>query len=129
VPRGLGSSRLGRALPTILVTALLAWAVAAFVVAERLKLQPPPIRRVAVDRVFSPVCACESRVARIAFVLPRPNRVSLTILDRESQAVRHLVRNRRLRSGPVQMNWDGRTDDGTLSTDRGSICPTRAGGS
>ena len=91
----------------ILVTALLAGTVAAFVVAERLKLQPAPIRTVEVDRVFSPVCDCRSRAATISFMLPRPGRLSLSIVDQNQRVVRRLAENRRFDAGTVRVSWDG----------------------
>jgi hypothetical protein len=101
-----------RLLPTVFVLVLLAATVAAFALAERLKLQPAPVRSVKIQHtVFSPACECKQRVAPIAFTLRKPTRVTLTMLDAEDRGVSRVVVNKRFER-QVSVAWDGRDDEG-----------------
>lgn len=103
-------SRLG---PTVLVIALLAATIAAFALAERLKLEPSPITNTRVPyRIISPVCDCPTEVAPIRFVLRKPGRVVAVILHGED-VVRTLV-DRRYPAGRVRLRWDGRDEAGRV---------------
>jgi hypothetical protein len=103
-------SRLG---PTVLVIALLAATIAAFALAERLKLEPSPITNTRVpNRIFSPVCDCPTEIAPIRFVLRKPGRVVAVILHGED-VVRTLA-DRRYPAGPVRLRWDGRDEAGRV---------------
>ena len=42
-----------------------------------MKIEPSPILAPRIDKVFSPVCDCDSRVATIQFRLRKPDRVRL----------------------------------------------------
>src|SRR5438477_12199752 len=78
LPRTASASRLA---PFLLVVALLGATAAAFAVTEGLKLEPSPVRSTDVDKVFSPVCDCLSRVAHIRFRLRKTDRLTLAIVD------------------------------------------------
>jgi hypothetical protein len=108
---------LARLLPTLLVLALLAATAAAFAVAERLKLERPPIAAPEIDKVFSPVCRCPTDDAEIAFRLRRSDTIQLAIVDDELRLVRRLVGSSRVPAGPFETTWDGRDDDGALVPD------------
>ncbi len=97
----------------LLVLALLGATAVAFVVAERLKLEPSPIRDTHVTKVFSPVCNCGTDGARIAFRLRRGETMEVAILDAGGRSVRTLV-DRKFPRGPVELRWDGRDDAGRL---------------
>jgi hypothetical protein len=71
---------LTRFAPTVLVLALLGATAAAFAVSERLKLEPSPITKTRVAKVFSPVCNCSQRVARVQFRLRRTDRLTVQVL-------------------------------------------------
>jgi hypothetical protein len=93
--------------PTLLVIALLAATIAAFALAERLKLEPSPITDTRVpDRIISPICDCRTEVARIDFRLREPGRVVAEILHGD-QVVRTIV-DKPYAAGPVRVRWDGR---------------------
>jgi FlgD Ig-like domain len=96
------------------VLALLMGSALAFGVAERLKIEKSPVAGTEVDKVFSPVCRCPQRVARISFRLRRSDKLTLTLLDADGKRVRKLVDGERRRRGPQQFVWDGRDDDGRL---------------
>jgi hypothetical protein len=100
-----------RLLSTLLVVALLGGTAAAFAVTQGLKIEPSPILAPRIDKVFSPVCDCETRLAGIQFKLRKPDRVRLEIVG-EDGVVRTLVSGKRLRSGKVTYTWNGRDDQG-----------------
>ena len=60
--------------PTILVLVLLTATATAFVVTQHLKLEPSPISQTHVDKIFSPVCECDTNAAHIDFTISRPAR-------------------------------------------------------
>jgi FlgD Ig-like domain len=103
---------LPRVLSTLLVVLLLGGTAAAFAVTQGLKIEPSPILAPHIDKVFSPVCDCGTRVAVIRFRLRKPDRVQLDIVDGNGDVVRELVSGRRLRSGTVTYTWNGRDDQG-----------------
>ena len=100
-----------RLLSTLLVVALLGGTAVAFAVTQGLKIEPSPIRAPRIDKVFSPVCDCATRVAGIRFTLRKPDRVRLEIVG-DDEVVRTLVSGKRLRRGQVSYTWNGRDDQG-----------------
>jgi FlgD Ig-like domain len=105
---------LSRHLRTILVLLILAATAVAFVVTEDLKLEPDPIARPRIDRIFSPVCQCEQQTARIAFRLREEDDLTLTIADEGGREIRTLLRDAHFRPGDLQFGWDGRDARGRL---------------
>lgn len=101
-----------RLLSTLLVVALLGGTAAAFAVTQGLKIEKSPILAPRIDKVFSPVCDCDSRVATIQFRLRKPDRVRVEIVDADGNVVRVLVPGVRRRSGRVTYTWNGRDDQG-----------------
>ena len=99
-------------LSTLLVVLLLGGTAAAFAVTQGLKIEPSPILAPRIDKVFSPICDCDTRLAGIQFKLRKPDRVRLEIVDGDGDVVRTLVPGRRLRSGTVTYTWNGRDDQG-----------------
>jgi hypothetical protein len=91
---------------------LLGGTAAAFAVTQGLKIEPSPILAPRIDKVFSPVCDCDTRLAGIRFRLRKPDRVRLDIVDGNGDVVRELVPGRRLRRGTVTYTWNGRDDQG-----------------
>jgi hypothetical protein len=98
----------------VLVTALLAATVAAFVYTEQLKLTRSPIVGTLVDKVFSPVCDCDTDTARITFRLRRKDLVSAQIVTAGGSVVRELTRARPYGAGRVFLSWDGRDESGAV---------------
>jgi hypothetical protein len=105
-----------RALPSLLVVALLAATGAAFGVTESQKLQKAPILRTQVDKLFSPVCGCTHDHATIRFYLRKPDRLTVTI-RRGSTVVSTLVRDKPYRRGWVNLQWNGSEPSGILVAD------------
>jgi hypothetical protein len=98
----------------VVVLALLVGSALAFGVAERLKIEKSPVAGTEVDKVFSPICRCPQRRARIAFRLRRSDKLTLTLLDENGKRVRRLVDGERRQRGPQLFFWDGRNDEGRL---------------
>jgi hypothetical protein len=106
-----------RVLSTVLVFALLGGTAGAFVVTEGLKLEPSPITKVFVTKVFSPTCECETGFALIGFRLRKADRITLAIVDKERQVVRTLIGPINRGKGQVTATWDGRDADGAVVPD------------
>jgi hypothetical protein len=98
---------------TVLVLGLLGGTATAFAVTESLKLELSPITAPHIDKVFSPVCGCETATANIRFRLREADRLTVAIVD-GGEVVRTLVRSQPERAGDVEFAWDGRNDAGEL---------------
>jgi hypothetical protein len=96
-----------RILPTLLVLALLGCTAAAFAVTEGLKLEKSPIGRTVVGKVIAPDSASNSDVS-IGFVLRRPDRLTVEIVNGKGHVVRVLARDQRRRAGSQSFAWNGR---------------------
>src|SRR5205823_13693687 len=107
------SGALARAVFVLLVLAT----VAAFFVTQRLKSGQPVVKRLALQRYFSPNGDGRKDRARISFFLPKGDLVTVDVVDGEGDRVRRLVDGRSLRRGRHVYNWDGRADDGTVPPD------------
>jgi hypothetical protein len=93
---------------------LLVATATAFAVTQRLKLEPSPISQTRVDKAFSPVCGCESRVAHIDFTLRRADHLRIAIRIDGSQLT---IANRDFGKGAVHVQWDGRNGSGAIVPD------------
>ncbi len=98
----------------IVVLVLLAGSAAAFAVAEHLKVEKSPVAAPDIDKVFSPVCNCPQRYAKIAFRLRRSDRLTLSLLDRDGHEIRRLVDHVPMRRGRHAFFWNGRDKAGQL---------------
>lgn len=98
---------MARILPTVVVLALLGCTAAAFAVTEGLKLERSPITKTLVGKVVAPD-SLSNKTAAIQFVLRKPDRVTVEIVDNTNQVIRTLVRNRPSRPGTLQFSWNGR---------------------
>jgi FlgD Ig-like domain len=104
---------LARVASTVLVLGLLGGTATAFAVTESLKLQLSPITAPRIDKVFSPVCDCETARAEIRFRLRKADRLTVSIVD-GGDVVRTLVRSQAEPAGEVEYSWDGRDDGGEV---------------
>jgi len=100
--------------PTILALLLLVVTATAFVVTQRLKLEPSPISQTRIDKVFSPVCRCDSAVANIDFSLRRADRLTIAIRVGANEVT---VARGLFPRGNVRVRWNGRDANGELVPD------------
>jgi flagellar hook assembly protein FlgD len=103
--------------PPVLVTLLVVATGVAFVVTERLKLEPSPITRTLVTQLFSPTCHCDKSKASVAFSLRRSERVTLLIIGPRGGKIRRLLDGENKPSGPLHSIWNGRSNTGRLVPD------------
>jgi len=96
----------------VLVVALLAATATAFALTEGLKLEQSPILGTAVDKVFSPVCDCESSRARISFRLREADSLDVALVDSDGTVVATPLQGERFDRGRVVIQWDGLGADG-----------------
>lgn len=108
--------------PAALVAALLVATALAFVYTEKLKLTPSPILGTRVDKVFSPVCDCDTDIAAISFRLRRHGRITIDVIDGNGTSVRTLIEDSPTQRGRVTILWNGRDDSGAIVTE-GSYRP------
>jgi N,N-dimethylformamidase beta subunit-like protein/flagellar hook capping protein FlgD len=106
-----------RALATALFALLVLATVAAFFVTQRLKSGQPVVRRLALQRYFSPNHDHRKDRAKISFDLPKGDRVTVDVVNRNGDRVRRMVDGRSLGRGEHRLEWDGRADDGTVPAD------------
>jgi hypothetical protein len=100
--------------PTILALVLLVATATAFAVTQRLKLEPSPISQTHVDKAFSPVCRCATKVAHIDFTIRRADRLRIAIRIDGREVT---IANREFPKGAVHVQWDGRDGTGVIVPD------------
>jgi len=110
-------SFLRRRWPLLLAVALLLGSVAAFSYTEKLKLTRSPVGVARFDGWLSPGCDCRHEVARLSFLLRKPERVHVTIVDADGDEVRRLASNFRRPAGRIALEWDGRDEAGGVVPD------------
>jgi hypothetical protein len=111
----------GRILPTLLVLALLGGTAAAFAVTESLKLERSPVTHTGVDRWVAPDSLAHSS-ASISFLLRKPDRLTVAIVDGNGNVVRTLAHSLPASRGVHQFTWNGRDDSNHVVPD-GSYRP------
>jgi hypothetical protein len=99
-----------RVLPIVVVLALLGCTAAAFAVTEGLKLERSPISNTHVGKKIAPDSLANKTVP-IAFLLRKPDRVTVELVNGSGDIVRTLVRSRHEPSGNVRFLWNGRNDN------------------
>jgi hypothetical protein len=104
----------GRRGLTILVLALLLGSAAAFTRTEKLKLEPAPVAKPRFERRFAPACGCPKATAHLSFLLRRPERLDVSIVDSDGAHVVTLAQGRDLRAGRVRFKWNGRDGEGRV---------------
>ena len=109
----MSSSAVARAVFALLVAAT----GAAFFVTQRLKTQDPVVKRLALQRFFSPNGDGRKERAGISFQLPEGDRVTVDVVNGGGDRIRRLADDRPLRSGTHRLSWDGRNDRGRVPRD------------
>jgi hypothetical protein len=111
-----------RALPTLLVIALLGASAAAFAFTEGKKLEKTPITGTGLSaKVFSPVCGCAKDHVTIRFRLRKPERLTVW-MRRGDEKVDTLVEDKAYRRGWVRLTWNGIQENG-IAVDDGAYNP------
>jgi flagellar hook capping protein FlgD len=100
----------------LLVLALLGCTAAAFAVTEGLKLEKSPIANTVVDKVVAPDSSGNA-IASISFVLRKPDRLTVEIVNGNGDVIRTLARARPAQRGSLQFRWNGRNDEGAVVPD------------
>jgi len=100
--------------PPILVALLMVATGVAFAVTEHLKLQPSPIRKTRITKLFSPTCQCDGSKAVIFFSLRRSERVSISIVNPDDKEVRLLMVDESKPKGRLRAVWNGRDNTDRL---------------
>lgn len=93
----------------LLVLALLGCTAAAFAVTEGLKLEKSPITDTHVEKVVAPDSATHA-TASISFVLRKPDRLTVQIVNGNGDAIRTLARSKPAGRGTQAFHWNGRDD-------------------
>ena len=107
-------TRLARAVFILLVGAT----VAAFFTAQRLKGEPAVAQVRSLGHVFSPNGDHFKDINRFYIELRERSEVSVDVVDADGDAVRRLVDAATVDpQKPLQLQWDGRTDDGKIVPD------------
>ena len=107
---------MARVLPIVVVLALLGCTAAAFAVTEGLKLEKSPISKTSVSKVVAPDSLSDSK-ATIQFVLGKPGRLTVEIVNGSGTVVRTLARSKPASRGAQLFQWDGRNDGGEVVPD------------
>ena len=100
----------------LLVLALLGCTAAAFAVTEGLKLEKSPITDTIVDKVVAPDSSTHAKAA-IGFMLRKPDRLTVQIVNGNGDVIRTLARSKPARRGTQQFTWNGRDDSGRVVPD------------
>jgi hypothetical protein len=96
---------------------LLIGSAAAFARSERLKLEPSPVAKPKFERHLSPICDCRTATSSLSFLLRRPERLDVSVVDSEGDHVATLVDSQDFNAGRISFEWDGREDSGEVSPD------------
>jgi hypothetical protein len=100
----------------LLVLALLGCTAAAFAVTEGLKLEKSPITDTIVDKVVAPDSSTNAKAA-IGFVLRKPDRITVQIVNGNGDVIRTLARSKPASRGTQTFYWNGRDDSGRVVAD------------
>ena len=89
----------------------------AFSYTEKVKLTRAPVGVPRFDRWLSPDCDCPQESAELSFLLRKPQRIDVDVVDAGGDRVRVLATGERRPAGRVEYEWDGRGDGGAALPD------------
>jgi hypothetical protein len=107
----------GRIALIVLAVALLVGSAAAFTRSERLKLSASPLAKPDFGRHISPTCGCSRAASILSFLLRRPERLDVSVVDSDGGHVATLADAQESEAGTVSFEWDGRDDEGQVVPD------------
>ncbi len=91
---------------------------AAFFVVQRIKREPPDVRKAQITPLFSPNGDGRMDDAKASFVLERPDTISVRVIDKGGDVVATLMADRPARAHRrLTVTWDGRDSGGRLVPD------------
>ena len=114
---GYAASVSSSAVARVVFALLVAATGGAFFVTQKLKTSDPVVKRLALQRFFSPNGDGRKERAGISFQLPKGDRVTVDVVDTGGDRVRRLASDRRLPSGTHRLSWNGRADSGRVPRD------------
>jgi hypothetical protein len=86
---------------------------AAFFVVQRIKREPPDVRKARITPLFSPNGDGRDEQARASFVLERPDTITVRVLDDDGNVITTLMSNRHAAADKrLEVVWDGRDSAG-----------------
>ncbi|HUK95811.1 MAG TPA: FlgD immunoglobulin-like domain containing protein [Gaiellaceae bacterium] len=106
--------RAARVLVGVVLVGLLGGTAAAFAITEQLKLERSPVYRTHVGKLLGPNCNCQLQKIPIDFVLRKPDRLTVVIVDSGDHEVRTLLRGIRRPKGLQELTWNGRDNAGQV---------------
>jgi hypothetical protein len=89
----------------------------AFFVTQRLKRSTPIVTRVFFQPWIGPDCRCEKSHVTLRFDLPKAQRVTVSLVNRQGEVVKTFADDLFLAKGTHPFRWDGRGDDGQVVPD------------
>jgi hypothetical protein len=91
--------------------------VAAFFITQRLKSSDPVVSRIKTPLYLSPNGDGDKDVAKIGFILPKRDSVTVAMITEAGNVRRTLLGDKRLGKGQHYVTWDGRDDNGQVVRD------------
>jgi hypothetical protein len=89
----------------------------AFLVTQRLKRSDPIVSRVFFQQWIGPKCRCPKASVVLRFDLPKAQRVTASLVNRQGEVVKTLADDRFLSKGTHRFPWDGRGNNGLVVPD------------
>jgi hypothetical protein len=89
----------------------------AFFVTQRLKRSDPIVSRVFFQPWIGPECRCDKSHVTLRFDLPKAQRVTVSLVNREGEVVKTFADDLFLSKGTHPFRWNGRGDDGLVVPD------------
>jgi hypothetical protein len=89
----------------------------AFFVTQRLKRSMPIVTRVFFQQWIGPKCRCDKSHVTVRFDLPKAQRVTVSLVNRQGEVVKTFADDLFLSKGTHPFRWDGRGDDGLIVPD------------
>lgn len=91
----------------------------AFFATQRLRRSSPIVTRVFFQQWLGPLCRCDKASVQVRFDLPKAQRVTVAMVNRDGRVVRTFAEDRFLSKGTHPFRWNGRDDNGEVVPDGG----------
>lgn len=114
VAPGRGRLQPRRLVPILAGLVLVASVASALVVTRPAQVQRALLLGARVDRTFSPICDCPTRVAHLSFRLLRAGRLTVQVVNAFGRPVATFLRDRTVFAGWKHFAWNGLTHTGRV---------------